>query len=63
MKTSLAFLVLFLLAAGCAIGWAIEDHASGYGPGAIVFAVLFVLFALYNRFHNGTWFTDSSGGK
>ena len=63
MKFSVVFLVLFLVAAGCGIGWALEDHASGYGPMALIAAALFVLVALYNRLHNGTWFSDYSGGK
>ena len=63
MKFSLVFIVFFLATVGFTIGWAIEDHASGFGLAAVLSAAVFVAAALYNRLNNGTWFTDFSGGK
>ena len=40
-----------------------DEAGSGAGVAAVVFAVIAVGAVAYNKLHNGTFFTDNSGGK
>jgi hypothetical protein len=72
-KVSPVFKVLFALALVCFIGagveaykqraYTIKQSSSGWLQGGIVCTLLGAGGAGYNRWHNGTWFTDNSGGK
>lgn len=61
MKFLLPFLAVLVI--GCVIFRFVDGPGSGALPAAVIFALLFVVAIGYNKWHNGTWFTDSSGGK
>ena len=63
MKVSPLFPVLFLFCVLALAFWLFGEGGSGAGVFAVLLGVAFVVAATYNRLHNGTWFTDSSGGK
>ena len=63
MKISALFYVLAALEIIALLFYFFGSEASGAGVFAAFIGAGFVLAAIYNRMHNGTWFTDFSGGK
>lgn len=63
MRVSPVFPILFLFFVLTLFFWLFGEGGSGAGVFALLLGALFVVVASYNRLHNGTWFTDSSGGK
>ena len=63
MKISALFYALAALEIIALLFYFFGSEASGAGVFAILIGIGFVVAAVFNRLHNGTWFTDFSGGK
>ena len=63
MKVSPLFPALALFFVLALAFWLLGEGGSGAGVFALLLVVAFVVAAAYNKLHNGTFFSDNSGGK